>query len=141
MIMAATGIPYVFTAIENYGGDLVGKAAKAQWYAKNEGLAFGKLLTSCPLNWGAEEKFGQEILSRAADTCFFPIFEIERGLTTLNYDPEKDGKKVPIERWIEMMGKSRHLLQPAHAETLRELQREVDRRWERLKAMAAHPLL
>jgi pyruvate ferredoxin oxidoreductase alpha subunit len=140
-IMAATGIPYVFTAIESYGTDLVAKAAKAQWYARNEGLAFGKILVTCPLNWGAEERYGQEILQRAVDSCFFPLFEIERGITTLSYDPEIKGKKTPVTAWLEMMGKAKHLLQPNHSETLAELQKEVDRRWERLKALSAHPLL
>ena len=27
------------------------KVAKAQWYAKNEGLVYGKILSFCPLNW------------------------------------------------------------------------------------------
>lgn len=140
-IMAATGIPYVFSAIEGFGTDLVGKAAKAQWYAKNHGLAFGKILVACPLNWGSEEKQGLEILQRAADSCFFPIYEIENGLTTLNYDPELTGAKIPVKNWIEMMSKEKHLLRPEHASALESLQGEVDRRWKRLKAMAQHELL
>ncbi|MCL5676534.1 MAG: thiamine pyrophosphate-dependent enzyme, partial [Firmicutes bacterium] len=50
-IMAATNIPYVFTGTEAFPQDLMKKAAKAQWYAKNVGLAYGKLLITCPLNW------------------------------------------------------------------------------------------
>lgn len=140
-IMAATGIPYVFSAIESYGTDLIEKAAKAQWFARHEGLAFGKILVSCPLNWGSEERYGQEILSRAVDACFFPLLEIQNGLTTLSYDPESLGKKVPVARWLESMQKTKHLLLPENAEALEELQTEVDRRWHRLKAMAEHPLL
>jgi pyruvate ferredoxin oxidoreductase alpha subunit len=140
-IMAATGIPYVFTAIEGLGTDLVEKAAKAQHFAQNEGLAYGKILVSCPLNWGSEERQGYEILKRAADCCFFPLYEIQHGLTTLNYDPEKEGRKLPVSAWLELMGKSQHLLRPEHAEALAEFQQEVDRRWKRLKAMAEHPLL
>ena len=60
-IMAATNIPYVFTATEAFPQDLMRKAAKAQWYAKNEGMAYGKLLITCPLNWGSIE-------ARARDT-------------------------------------------------------------------------
>lgn len=140
-IMAATGIPYVFSAIEGFGTDLVGKAAKAQWYAKNHGLAFGKILVTCPLNWGSEEKYGLEILQRAADSCFFPIYEIENGLTTLNYDPEMTGKKIPVKNWLEMMSKEKHLLRPEHSSALEDFQKEVDRRWKKLKVMAAHDLL
>jgi len=40
-----------------------------------------------------------------------------------------------------MMGKTRHLLKTEHAETLRAFEKEVQRRWRRLKAMHEHPLL
>jgi pyruvate ferredoxin oxidoreductase alpha subunit len=140
-IMAATGIPYVFTAIEGLGTDLIAKAARAQWHARHSGFAFGKILVSCPLNWAAEESKGREILQLAADTCFFPLYEVEQGLTTLSYDPEAEGRKLPVREWLSQMGKTRHLLKPGHEETLGRLQEEVDRRWARLKARASHPLL
>ena len=54
-IMAATNIPYVFTGSEAYPQDLVKKAAKAQWYAQNVGLVYGKILIACPLNWKSDE--------------------------------------------------------------------------------------
>lgn len=140
-IMAATEIPYVFSAIEGIGTDLVEKAAKAQWYARSAGLAFGKILVSCPLNWGSEERHGLEILQRAADCCFFPLFEVEHGLTTLTYDPDERGTRIPLTKWLELMGKGKHLLRPENAEHLSRLAMEVDRRWRRLKARAGHPLL
>lgn len=140
-IMAATGISYVFSAIEGFGTDLVAKAAKAQWYAQNKGLVFGKILVTCPLNWGSEEKYGLEILKRAVDCCFFPVYEIENGLTTLSYNPEEAGKKRPVQEWLEMMSKEKHLLKPENKFHLDEFQKEIDRRWNQLKARAEHPLL
>ncbi len=140
-IMAATGIPYVFTAIEGFGTDLVAKAAKAQWYARHHGLVFGKILIACPLNWGSEEKHGLEILQRAVDSCFFPIYEIENGLTTLSYDPEKEGRKIEVSKWLELMGKEKHLLKPENKSSLEEFQNEINRRWLRVKARAEHPFL
>ncbi|MEN0060179.1 MAG: thiamine pyrophosphate-dependent enzyme, partial [Bdellovibrio sp.] len=140
-IMAATGIPYVFSAIEGFGTDLVEKAAKAQWYAKHKGLAFGKILVACPLNWNSEERNGLEVLQRAVDSCFFPLFEVEEGLTTLNYNPESSGRKIPLRNWLQLVGKERHLLKPENEDHLKEFQMEVDRRWARLKARAEHPLL
>ena len=47
-IMAATNIPYVFSAVEGHPDDILRKAAKAQWYARNEGMVYGKILISCP---------------------------------------------------------------------------------------------
>ena len=140
-LMVATGIPYVFTAVESTGTDLVEKAAKAQWFAKNEGLAFGKLLVACPLNWGSEERQGTETLRLAVESCFFPVYEVQRGLTTLNWDPEARGTKIPVAQWLQTIGKAQHLLRPEHAATLHAFQDEVDRRWRRIKAMAEHPLL
>ncbi len=140
-IMAATGISYVFTAVESRGMDLVKKAAKAQWYARNKGLVYGKILVSCPLNWGSEERMGRDILEQAVNSCFFPIYEIEEGKTKLSYVPEVENKKISISEWLKMMGKSKHLLLPENVEFLVALQTEIDRRWEQLKAKDAHPLL
>jgi pyruvate ferredoxin oxidoreductase alpha subunit len=140
-LMAAAGVPYVFTAIESVGVDLVGKAAKAQWYAKNHGLAFGKILVTCPLNWKSEERKGTEILQLAADCKFFPIYEVEHGITSLTYDPDVEGRARPVSDWLGSMGTTRHLLDAANAETRQTLEAEIERRWLRLKARSEHPLL
>lgn len=140
-IMAATHIPYVFTAVEAQPQDLWKKAAKAQWYAKNVGLAYGKILIACPLNWGSEDRMGTKIVQAAVDCNFFPLYEIERGITHLTYDPEAKGKKAPVEEWLKYMGKTKHLLKPAFAPVLEEFRHEVDRRFKRLKAMSEHPEL
>ncbi len=140
-IMAATNIPYVFTGVEGPSTDLVKKAAKAQWYSKNEGMAYGKLLVACPLNWRSEEREGQVIVQKAVDSCFFPLYEIERGITNITYDPEARGKRIPVADWLASMGKTRHLLRPENADILRAIEEEVDRRWRRLKARHENPLL
>src|SRR5690606_4109533 len=87
-IMAATNIPYVFTGCEAYPQDLVKKAAKAQWYAQNEGMVYGKLLIACPLNWRSEDRMGEKIVKAAVDSCFFPLYEVEKGVTTITVNPE-----------------------------------------------------
>jgi len=140
-IMAACNLPYVFTGIATQYRDLIKKAAKAQYYAKNEGSVYGKILITCPLEWKSEERLGLEILQAAVDSCFFPLYEIEHGKTNITYNPEEKGKKVPITEWLKLMGKTRHLLKPENKDVLERLQKEVDRRWERLKAMHEHPLL
>ncbi|MFA5786642.1 MAG: thiamine pyrophosphate-dependent enzyme [Actinomycetota bacterium] len=140
-IMAATGIPYVFTGVESLDADLVRKAAKAQWYAKHEGMAYGKLLIACPLNWKAEDNQGRAIVQAAVDCCFFPLYEVEKGVTRINYDPEAKGKRVPVAEWLKYMGKTRHLLRPDYEPELREIEAEIERRWVRLKARNESPLL
>ncbi|OGO04091.1 MAG: pyruvate synthase [Chloroflexi bacterium RBG_13_54_9] len=140
-IMAATHIPYVFTSVEGLGTDLVRKAAKAQWYTKHGSFVYGKFLSVCPLSWRYDERFGTQVVKAAVDCCFFPIYEVENGITTINYDPEERGKRIPASQWLGTMGKTRHLLKPEYAETLHAFEKEVERRWRRLKAMHEHPLL
>ena len=140
-IMAATNIPYVFTGVEGFPSDLVAKAAKAQWYANHEGMAYGKLLISCPLNWRTEDREGVEIVQTAVDSCFFPLYEVERGVTTITYDPDAIGRRIPVADWLRRMGKTKHLCRPENAQLLESVEREVDRRWQRLKAKDESPLL
>ena len=140
-IFSACHLPYVFTASEGYPEDLMRKVAKAQWYAKREGLVYGKILSFCPLNWRTTDDAAQPVLQAAADSCFFPLYEVERGHTTLTYDPEAAGRRKPVSNWLGLMGKTKHLLSPANAESLQGIQGEVDRRWNRIKAMHEHPLL
>lgn len=140
-IMAATNIPFVFTGVEGFPDDLMAKAAKAQWYAKHQGMAYGKILISCPLNWKTEDRVGVDIVQAAVDSCFFPLYEIERGITRITYNPEPIGRRVPVAEWLKLMGKTKHLLKPANETTLASIEAEVDRRWQRLKVKDEHPLL
>jgi pyruvate ferredoxin oxidoreductase alpha subunit len=64
-IMAATHIPFVFSATEGFPQDLIKKAAKAQWYANHEGLVYGKVLSFCPLNWRLEDDVATEVAQAA----------------------------------------------------------------------------
>lgn len=139
-IMAATHIPYVFTASEADYKDFMKKAAKASEYCK-DGLVFGKILSACPLNWRSPDDQGAVICQKAIDCNFFPLYEVEYGITTLNYDPEKKGNRVPVSEWLKTMGKTRHLVKPENKELLDSIQKEVDRRWNRIKAMSENPAL
>ncbi len=138
-LFAACHIPYVFTAAESNYKYMIKKAAKAQWYAKHEGVVYGKFLSACPLNWRSEAGAAQEIIQAAVDCNFFPLYEVERGVTTLNYDPEAKGKKVPVREWLKHMGKTKHLMKSDYDDIVESFQKEVDRRWKRLKAMHEHP--
>lgn len=140
-IFAACHLPYVFTASEGYPEDLMRKVAKAQWYAKREGMVYGKILSFCPLNWRTTDDAAQPVLQAAVDSCFFPLYEVEHGHTALTYDPDAADRRKPVGEWLGLMGKTKHLLSPKNAETLQGIQDEVDRRWSRIKAMHEHPLL
>jgi pyruvate ferredoxin oxidoreductase alpha subunit len=140
-IMAATNIPYVFTGVEGFPDDLLAKAAKSQWYARHEGMVYGKVLISCPLNWRTADRAGTDVVQAAVDCCFFPLYEVERGKTTITYDPEAIGRRIPVSSWLQMMGKTKHLCLPEHRHDLEAIDEEVERRWQRLKARHMQPLL
>jgi len=140
-IMAATHIPYVFSAVESQPMDMLRKAAKAQWYAKHEGMVYGKILSYCPLNWKCPENEGKKVIQSAVDSCFFPLYEVEKGKTVITYDPEATGKKIPMKDYLGLMGKTKHLCGPKCAEVLKQGEAEVERRWRVLKAKHEHPLL
>jgi len=140
-IMAATNIPYVFTGSEAHPQDLLRKAAKAQYYAQNEGMVYGKILITCPLNWLSEEKEGATIIENAVNSCFFPLYEIEHGVTNITYNPEEKNKRVPLSDWLKQMGKTKHMTKPEYEEAYKSFEGEVDRRWSRLKAKHENPYL
>ena len=81
------------------------------------------------------------MIGAAVDSCYFPLFEIENGVTTLNYDPEARNKKIPVSEWFRMMGRTRHLAEEDYRQVTDSIQEEVDRRWARLKARADSELL
>lgn len=140
-IMASTNIPYVFTGTEAFPQDLVKKAAKAQWYAQNVGTVYGKILITCPLNWKSDDRYGTKIVEAAVNSNFFPLYEVEQGVTTITYDPEAKKKKVPLTEWFKYMGKTKHLLKEENKDILADLENEVDLRWQRLKAKHENPYL
>ncbi|HQU13319.1 MAG TPA: thiamine pyrophosphate-dependent enzyme, partial [Thermodesulfobacteriota bacterium] len=139
-IFAACHVPYVCTVAESNPRDMIRKAAKAQKYA-DQGLVFVKMISMCPLAWKTEERMSVPIIQASVDCCFFPLYEVEHGVTTISYDPEEKGKKVPVTEWLKHMGKTKHMLKPDCKPELDRFQAEVDRRWVRLKEMHKNPLL
>lgn len=140
-IMAAANIPYVATVAESNPTDFIKKAAKAAEYAKKSGVAYVKALSACPLNWNDKPDTERSVIAAAVDSCFFPLYEVEQGKTQLSYDPEKNGKKIPVLSWLSMMGRTKHLGKAEYQEIVEDLQREVDRRFLRLKEKSENPYL
>ncbi|WP_343210663.1 thiamine pyrophosphate-dependent enzyme [Anaerolentibacter hominis] len=140
-IMAATGIPYVATAAESNPLDFIRKAAKAQAVAREDGMAYIKCLSACPLNWGDKPNTERSVIGAAVDCCYFPLYEVERGNTLLSYDPEKTKKKIPVEEWLGMMGRTKHLIKEEYRSVVEDIQQEIDRRFLRLKERSQNPYL
>ncbi|RMF79738.1 MAG: pyruvate synthase [Planctomycetota bacterium] len=141
-ILRGTFAPYIATIAESHAQDMVRKARKAQATVREGGFAFVKALSVCPLNWGAEDHVGPSAIEAAVNACLHPLYEIEHGVTTINYDPDKTKKRISVkEAFARLGGSFAHLTKPELAEVTADVQAEVDRRWARLKAMAEHELL
>ncbi len=141
-IMRGTHAPYLFQAAETEERDMIAKARKAQNTVRDGDFAFGKLFSVCPLNWGMAPDKGNEAVEKAVNSCMFPLYEVENGITTLNKNPEEKDEKIPVEEMLQTMGKAfAHLNSEDNPELLEKIQADVDRRWERLKAMDASDVL
>jgi len=141
-ILRGTNAPYLFTGAESNARDLIAKARKAQATVRNGGFAFGKLFSPCPLNWGSDPENGNEIIDKVVKSCIHPLYEIEHGITTLTYNPEKVNAKIPVTDAFTAMGSMfAHLAGEKFADLAAEIQTEVDTRWERLKARSENPVL
>jgi pyruvate ferredoxin oxidoreductase alpha subunit len=104
-------------------------------------MVYGKILITCPLNWLSEDQEGSNIVEAAVNSCFFPLYEVEHGVTTITYNPEEKNKKIPLADWLKMMGKTKHMNKPEYQEALKSFENEVERRWNILKAKHENPYL
>jgi len=126
-IMAAHDIPYVAQASPHNYRDLMTKFKKA---AAANGPAVINILTPCPRGWRHASDQALAICKLAADTCYWPLFEVEDGHKyTVNYKPRS---KQPVSDWFKTQGRFRHLFRPANEWLLAEIQDKVDELWERL---------
>ncbi len=130
-IFKGTGINYIATVSESNPMDMIKKAQKAQYYADNFGLAYIKAISVCPLNWRSEARHGRKICDLAVKSCYHPLFEIEKGITKINYNPEIKNEKIPVSEWFKSMGRTKDALN--NKEVMESVQNEVDRRWKELK--------
>ena len=131
-IMAAANIPYVATVAESNPVDFMKKAAKAAYYAKHHGTAYVKALSSCPLNWNDNPATERKVIEAAVDCCYFPLYEVEQGKTKLNYNPKASDKAISVEKWLGMMGRTKHLIKEEYKDIVSELQDEIDKRFQKL---------
>ena len=117
--------------------DFLKKASKAANYAKTQGTAYVKAISACPLNWNDKPATERRVIEAAVNCCYFPLYEVEQGKTILSYDPEKNGKKIPVAEWLSMMGRTKHLKKEEYREVVERLQQETDRRYRELKERAS----
>jgi pyruvate ferredoxin oxidoreductase beta subunit len=124
--IVAHNIPYVAQASPSHWNDLITKVEKA---LSIEGPAFMNVIAPCHRGWRYEMPETIEIARSAVNTCFWPLFEVEKGQWRLTYKPRE---KLPLKDWLEKQGRFRHLFRPENEHIIDELQAAVDKKWEEL---------
>lgn len=130
-IVAAHNIPYVAQTTPAHWRDLMTKVQKA---VAVDGPSFINILSPCFRGWRSEAKDSIKLLRIAADTCYWPLYEVENGTWRLTYKPKN---KLPITEWIKPQGRFKHLFKPENKEVINRLQTGIDQEWTRLLARCA----
>lgn len=139
-IMVAHRIPYVATGTPAHWVDLIKKVRKG---IEVSGPAFLHVLSSCNRGWRHEESISIEVVRRAVDTCYFPLWEWrpETGYVLTDKSlmiARNPSLKQPIERFLELQGRYRHLLKPENRDLVKQLQEYVDLMWQELLKRASN---
>jgi len=129
-IMAAHGIPYVAQASPAHWRDAVVKFKKA---LEITGPKFINVIAPCNRGWRSSTDDAILLSRVAVDTCYWPLYEVEHGVTKINYIPKE---KRPVEEFLRPQGRFKHMFAPGNEWLIALFQDEVDREWERLNREA-----
>lgn len=128
-IVAAHNIPYVAQATPAHWRDLMTKVQKA---LAVDGPSFLNILSPCHRGWRNEMSISIKLMRIAADTCYWPLYEVENGVYKINHQPKQ---KLPITEWLKPQGRFKHLFAPKeNTEVIARLQESVDKEWAKLQA-------
>jgi pyruvate ferredoxin oxidoreductase beta subunit len=125
-IAAAHEIPYVATTTSSYPFDIMAKIQKAR---KIKGPSYIHILSVCPTGWRTPGNKTITLGRLAVETGMFPVYEIENGKYTLNFDYPK---LRPVEDYLKLQGRYRHLTK----ENIAEIQEHVLMEYNKIKQLA-----
>jgi len=127
-IVEAHDIPYMAQASPSQWRDLMQKVRKA---LNTEGPSFLNIVAPCNRGWRSALDGAIRESQLAVETCFWPLYEVENGKTKVTYKPKE---KKPLEEWLKIQGRFKHLFKPKNEWIIQEMQEQVDKEWEALLA-------
>lgn len=130
-IMAAHGIPYVAQASPGNWMDLMKKVQKA---FEIKGPKFMNVISPCNRGWRSKTNDAITLAKLAVETCYWPLYEIENGVTRITVKPKE---KKPLVDFLKPQGRFKHMFSPENADMLRQAQEYVDIQWELLQKESA----
>jgi pyruvate ferredoxin oxidoreductase beta subunit len=130
-IMAAHGIPYAAQASISNWLDLMKKVRKAH---SIKGPKFMNILSPCNRGWRSRTDDAVLLSRLGVDTCFWPLYEVENGVTRVTFKPKE---KKPVVEFLKPQGRFKHLFNPENQWLIKQFQEDVDKEWERLHREAS----
>ncbi|MDW7998886.1 MAG: pyruvate ferredoxin oxidoreductase, partial [Thermodesulfovibrio sp.] len=125
-IMAAHNLPYVAQAAPSHWPDLMKKVRKA---IETPGPKFMNIFTPCNRGWRSRNDDAILLSRLAVETCFWPLYEVENGVTRITVKPKE---KKPIIEFLKAQGRFKHLFEPGKEKLIEQIQNMIDENWERL---------
>lgn len=125
-IMAAHGIPYAAQASPSHWSDLMKKVRKA---LEIKGPKFMNIISPCNRGWRSATNDAILLSRLAVETCYWPLYEIENGITRVTVKPKE---KKPLVDFLKPQGRFKHLFAPENEWLLKQAQEDVDKNWEKL---------
>jgi len=134
-IIQAHHIPYAAQACVSYPEDLYNKVKKAK---SIKGPKYIEIIAPCPPGWRFGMEKTVEMGTLAVETGAWALYEYENDVVTFNGKSklllEKKIEPKPIEDWIKLQGRFRHLFKPKRdVKRLKEIQEHTDMVWERYR--------
>ncbi|MCE5194166.1 MAG: thiamine pyrophosphate-dependent enzyme [Nitrospiraceae bacterium] len=125
-IMAAHDIPYAAQASPSHWMDFIKKVQKA---LEIKGPKFINVISPCNRGWRSKTDDAIMLSRLAVETCYWPLYEIENGVTKVTYKPKE---KKPLADFLKPQGRFKHLFSAENEGMLRTFQEYVDAEWEKL---------
>lgn len=125
-IMAAHAIPYTAQASPAHWQDMIKKVRKA---FEIKGPKFLNVLSPCNRGWRSRTDDAILLSRLAVDTCYWPLYEVEDGVTRITVKPKE---KKPIVEFLKPQGRFKHLFKPENEWMLKQIQEDIDKDWELL---------
>lgn len=126
-IMAAHNIPYAAQASPSHWLDFMKKVRKA---LEIKGPKFINVISPCNRGWRSRLDDAIELCRLAVQTCYWPLYEVVDGITKVTYKPKE---KKPIEEFLKVQGRFKHLFTPENQWIIEKFQQDIDREWDRLQ--------
>jgi pyruvate ferredoxin oxidoreductase beta subunit len=133
-IWAAHDPVYVATVI---GAEPLDLARKIEKLKTMSGPRMLISLAPCPTGWDYDPKLSVEIGRLAVQTGVWPLKEYINGEVKHTKIPKKDksGKRTPVEEYLKLQGRFRHLFHPQRDEKgIAEIQASIDAYWDKATA-------